>query len=190
MADAAERQALDVLMARTAKREREAFRALYAATSCKLFAVLVNILRNEAEASDVLQEVYITAWNRADRFDPAKGSAIAWLAVITRNAGIDALRRRRPGHVSDEFVDLQPSNEPTPFDHLLERDVSTVLVQRMKQLPAAQRDAVRLFYLEENSLAEISDKMEAPVNTVKSWVRRGVATLRTEFKYESIREFI
>lgn len=190
MGDAAERVALDALMVQTANRERQAFRALYTATSRKLFAVLINILGDETEASDVLQDVYITVWNRADRFDAAKGTAIAWLSVITRNAGIDALRRRRPGHVSDEFVDLQPSIEPTPFDHLLENDVSDALGRRLKQLPAAQQDAIRLFYLEENSLAEISVKLDTPINTVKSWVRRGVANLRHEFQGESIREFI
>ncbi len=190
MGKSTEKEALDALLLKTAKGDRKAFRALYAATSGKLFAVLIRVLGNEADASDVLQEVYITIWNRAGRFDPRRGAAISWLAVITRNAGIDALRRRRPGRVGEEFCDLQSGDEATPFDYALAGNVSKELQKSLQCLPDTQRDAVRLFYLEENSLAEISEKMAAPTNTVKSWVRRGVATLRSDFQGKSIHEFI
>ncbi len=182
--------ALNALLLKTATGDRHAFRALYAATSGKLFAVLIRILGDQTEAGDVLQEVYIAVWNRADRFDPKRGGAIAWLSVITRNAGIDALRRRRPGHVGQEFCDRYVADEKSPFDRTLAGNVSSELAKRLDRLPDSQRNAVRLFYLEENSIAEISDKMEAPANTVKSWVRRGVAKLRAEFEGDSIHEFM
>ena len=178
------------LLLKTATGDRTAFHALYAATSGKLFAILIRVLGNEADASDVLQEVYITVWKRADRFDPARGNAMCWLAVMTRNAGIDALRRRCPGQIGEEYIDLQTSNEPTPFDNTLTSDTAQNIAKRIEDLPYQQRDAVRLFYLEENSLAEVSEIMAAPLNTVKSWVRRGVANLRKEFDDSSFQEFI
>lgn len=181
---------LDGLLAKTAGGDRLAFRSLYKATSGRLFAVLIRILGNEADAGDILQEVYIAVWNRAGRFDPAKGSAISWLAVIARNAGIDALRRRRPGHVGEEYCDLIDSDELTPFDSVLAGDVAKELATCIHRLPESQRNAVRLFYLEENSLVEISEKMKAPLNTVKSWVRRGVANLREDFEKTTICDYI
>ncbi|MEO1135837.1 MAG: sigma-70 family RNA polymerase sigma factor [Pseudomonadota bacterium] len=182
--------ALDALLANTAMGDRQAFRTLYTATSGKLFAVIIKILGNTADASEVLQEAYITVWRRAGRFDPERGKAISWLAVIARNAAIDAIRKRRPEQVGEEFCEHLVDEQPTPFDCLLENDVSKELLGRMHRLPVSQRNAVRLFYLEENSLAEISYKMEAPINTVKSWVRRGVANLRSEFSDQKMHEFL
>ena len=190
MKQAIDTKGLETLLAKTARRDRQAFRELYTATSGKLFAVLIKILGNETDASDALQEVYILVWNRAGRYDPARGSAISWLAVMARNAGIDALRRRRPGRVGEECCNQKADEEPTPFDHVLGSNASGELFRRLQRLPVAQRDAVRLFYLEEHSLAEISMKMEAPINTVKSWVRRGVANLRVEFEGDKIHEFM
>ena len=182
--------ALELLLQKTGSGDRQAFRALYAATSSQLYAVLIRILRNEADAGDVLQEVYIAVWNRADRYDPDKGRAFAWLAIIARNAAIDAMRRRRPGHFSEEYCDLQESNEPSPFDHVQTLNVSDELSLRLQGLPERQRDAVLQFYIKEKSLAEIADAMDAPINTVKSWVRRGVLNLRTTLQGRSIRDFI
>ena len=181
---------LGELLARTASGDRKAFRSLYLATSRRLFAVLIRLMGNEADASDVLQDVYIAVWNRAGRFDPERGTAISWLAVIARNAGIDALRRRRPEHVGEEYCDLTEFTEPTPFDTMLTGDVAKELALKIRRLPESQRYAVRLFYLEENSLVEVSEKMKAPLNTVKSWVRRGIANLRDDFEETSICDYI
>lgn len=189
MGDLQNERDLEDLLTETARGNREAFRSLYAAVSGKLFAVLIRILENEADASDVLQDVFITVWNRAERFDSLRGNAISWLVVIARNAGIDALRRRRPGQIGEAYCDQKTDDQPTPFDRVVKTDVSQELTERLHQLPAAQRIAVRLFYFEEQSLAEVASEMEAPINTVKSWVRRGVANLRNEFKGQEFQEF-
>lgn len=190
MGETTSKEALDVLLVRTAAGDRGAFRALYQATSGKLFAVLIRVLGDDSEASDVLQEVYISVWKRAGHYDPVKGRALSWLAVIARNAGIDALRRRRPGRVSEDFCDEQSVDEETSFHHVLAGDAAARIVASLGRLPAPQRDAVKLFYLEEKSLAEIAEQKQAPVNTVKSWVRRGIANLRLEFQDASIQEYI
>ena len=89
-----------------------------------------------------------------------------------------------------EYCDQKADDRPTQFDRVVDSDVSKDLSDRLQRLPAAQQNAVRMFYIEECSLAEISDKMDAPINTVKSWVRRGVANLRSEFDDKAIHEFI
>src|SRR5580698_3433959 len=83
-------------MSRVAAGERAALRQLYEATSAKLFAVCLRILSDREESEDVLQEVYLTIWRRADRFDSAKASVTTWASTIARNRAIDRLRARGP----------------------------------------------------------------------------------------------
>ncbi|MGO8656600.1 sigma-70 family RNA polymerase sigma factor, partial [Rhizobium ruizarguesonis] len=75
--------------------------ALYNQTGPKLFAICLRILKDRSEAEEVLQEVYISIWQRARSFSVASGSSAAWLASIARNRSIDALRARKP--VADEL---------------------------------------------------------------------------------------
>jgi RNA polymerase sigma-70 factor (ECF subfamily) len=77
--------------------DRAALSQLYRRTSSKLYGICSRLLDNQAEAEDVLQEVYMTVWGKASSFDEQKASPVTWLAVIARNKAIDRLRLRRPG---------------------------------------------------------------------------------------------
>ena len=90
----ADRAQLVRLLANVAQGDRHAFSVLYDQTSAKLYGVCLRLLSSEAEAQDALQDAYVTVWQKAARFDPAKASAITWLWVLTRNKAIDRLRRR------------------------------------------------------------------------------------------------
>src|ERR1700752_4152046 len=92
---AAERRALDELLARTASGDRTAFRALYERTSGRMFAICLRIARNPTLAEAFLQEAYTRIWERARQFDPARGSAMAWMITVARNHAIDVIRQRR-----------------------------------------------------------------------------------------------
>ena len=85
------------LIARTALRDRTAFRTLYQRTSAKLFGVTLRILRDRSEAEEALQEVYVKIWQRADRYVAGGYSPISWLVAVARNHALDRLRSRRPG---------------------------------------------------------------------------------------------
>ena len=87
---------LSSLMTRIASGEREALRQLYQATSAKLFGVCLRILSDREESEDVLQDVYVTIWRRADRFDSTRAGVMTWLSTIARNRSIDRLRARGP----------------------------------------------------------------------------------------------
>lgn len=181
---------LDYLLIRTGQRDAAAFKKLYDKTSSHLYAILIRILKDERDAADTLQEVYVTIWNRASRFDPKKGKALAWFAVITRNAGIDALRRRRPGHVSDDNCTELQDNGLSPLEDLNQKKLGEYLCKDVDTLPHNQRDAIRLFYLEERSLNEVAALMDAPLNTAKSWVRRGLENLKTRYASERLVEYL
>src|SRR4051812_2446794 len=106
--DAARRQ-LAAALARVAGGDRAALRLVYRDTSAKLYGVCLRILGNNAEAEDVLQDVYITVWRRAATFDPGRASPITWLVAIARNRAIDRLRagaKSRLMQPIDDAVDV------------------------------------------------------------------------------------
>jgi RNA polymerase sigma-70 factor, ECF subfamily len=90
-----EPQDITKLIVRTAMKDREAFDALYRNTSAKLFGVCLRILNNRAEAEEVLQEIYVKIWTKADRFAVSDLSPISWLVAIARHHAIDRIRVRR-----------------------------------------------------------------------------------------------
>ena len=93
-----ERAALARALTRVAMQDRDALQEVYRRTSRKLFGICLRIFGERADAEDAMQEVYLTIWHRAGRFDPARGNPITWLATLTRNRAIDILRssgRRR-----------------------------------------------------------------------------------------------
>src|ERR1700743_1518601 len=94
------------LMPRIAGGDRGALRQLYEATSAKLFGVCLRILSDREESEDVLQEVYVTVWRRADRFEPGRASVMTWVSTIARNRSIDRLRARGPMAYSEPVEEL------------------------------------------------------------------------------------
>ena len=94
-------------MPRIAAGDRAALRQLYQATSAKLFGVCLRILSNRDESEDVLQEVYITIWRRADRFEAGRASVMTWISTIARNRAIDRLRARGPLAYAEQVEELE-----------------------------------------------------------------------------------
>ena len=87
-------EALDTWMARTALGDRQAFEALYKATSGTLLAVIARLVGDRGQAEEILQEVYVTVWRSASGYNPALARPMTWLMSIARNRAIDGLRRR------------------------------------------------------------------------------------------------
>ena len=108
---------LIALLARIAKQDRGAFSALYAATSAKLYGVVWRILPAQDRAEDVLQDVYVTIWNRAASYDASKGSPITWMATIARNRAIDEVHQAAPLSIDDapQALDV-PDEGLNPLD--------------------------------------------------------------------------
>ena len=110
---------LIALLARVAKQDRSAFSALYSATSAKLYGVVWRILPAKDRADDVLQDVYVTIWRRADRFDPARASVTTWISTIARNRAIDRLRARGPLAQAEPVEELQVADDAPGAESLL-----------------------------------------------------------------------
>jgi RNA polymerase sigma factor (sigma-70 family) len=167
-------------LARIATGERTALAALYRATSAKLFGVCLRILKDRGESEDVLQDVYLTVWRRAGSFDPARGiSPISWLAVIARNKAIDRLRARGPLAASQPIEGLEVS-DPTPSaaSALETSEELRRLMSCLETLEDRPRAAIRTAFFDGVTYEALAQRMEVPIGTLKSWVRRGLLKLR------------
>lgn len=177
----ADRAAVEALIARIANRDRGAFAALYQATSGRLFAVCLSVLRDRTEAEEALQEVYLRVWDNAGRYAVNGLSPMTWLIAIARNRSIDRLRSRRRGAVKGEPFEMAEAvacPAPSPEDAAVAQGERARLVDCLGQLDPARADAVRAVYLRGASYDEVAQTAGIPVNTVRTWLRRSLLRLR------------
>ena len=179
------------LLARAGLGDRAAFATLYERTSAHLFAVVLRINRDRAQAEDILQEVYVNVWRSAQSFDAAQSQPLTWLTSVARNRAIDSLRRaqsqpqiqaaHRTGGDDAEDVDVYdqvPDDSAGPLELLSRASDARALTQCMDGLSAPQRQSVALAFFDGLSHAEVADRLRQPLGTVKSWVRRALMTLK------------
>jgi RNA polymerase sigma factor (sigma-70 family) len=183
---------LSQLLARAGLGDRAAFATLYERTSTHLFAVVLRINRDRAQAEDILQEVYVNVWRSAQSFDAAQSQPLTWLTSIARNRAIDSLRRAQtqPQIQSVHTSDGDDSEDPDVYDSVADDAAGPLeLLSRasdaraldlcMKGLSAHQRQSVALAFYDGLSHAEVADKLRQPLGTVKSWVRRALLALKS-----------
>jgi RNA polymerase sigma-70 factor (ECF subfamily) len=170
---------LAALMARIAAGERAALRHLYEATSAKLFGVCLRILSDREEAEDVLQEVYLTIWRRAERFDASRAGVMAWVSTIARNRAIDRLRARGPLAYADPVEDLQLADGAAGAEAgLVAAGEAARLRDCLAQLDERTAKAIRSAFFEGVTYEALAQRIGTPLGTVKSWIRRGLARLK------------
>ena len=181
-------QELAHLLARSGLGDRQAFAQLYERSSAHLFAVVLRIQRDRAQAEELLQEIYVGVWKAAAGFDAARSQPLTWLTAIARNRAIDSLRRAAAQpqavlHVKDDEhddADEGPADEgPGPLDLLQRASDSRELTRCMQDLSAPQRQSVALAFFDGLSHAEVAEQLCQPLGTVKSWVRRALMVLKS-----------
>ncbi len=158
--------------------DRAALALLYERTSAKLFGICARLLPSEAEAEEVLQDVYVTVWQKADRFDAAKASPITWLAVLARNKAIDRLRRRSVATEDLAAAADIPDGGASALDLLERSEENARLAGCLDALDERQRTMIRAAFLDGDSYPELAQREKVPLGTMKSWVRRGLLRLR------------
>lgn len=176
----ARRTELEGLISRVALGDRSAFDALYDATSAKLHAICLSVLKDRPEAEETLQEVYIRIWQNADRYASNGLSPMTWLITIARNRAIDRLRARasRPATAPEDAAAAMPSDDPGPESATIMAQERRMLHECLAQLADAQAGAVRAVYLEGVSYADLAQREGLPINTVRSWLRRSLLRLK------------
>ena len=169
---------IEALIGRVAMRDQKAFAVLYKRTSSKLLGVSLRIVGNKADAEEILQEVYVRIWQRAEQFAASEGPAIPWLTAVARNRAIDFVRGRKP--VADEIdsaYDLADL-EPDPEEQAIVKGEGRRIDRCMEELEADRARAVRSAYVEGLSYQELADQHAVPLNTMRTWLRRSLIRLR------------
>ena len=167
------------LLQRVAVKDKTAFSALYAATSAKLYGIVLRILVRRDLADEVLQEVYVKIWERAGDFDPVRASPITWMATIARNRALDEARKTKPVSLEDMPADFDVvSDAPLALDVLLENEDGRRLADCFQKLEAEKRDVVVQAYLNGLSREDLGKRFNRPVPTIKTWLHRSLAQLK------------
>ena len=165
------------LLRRCAEGDRGAFRHLYELQSPRLYGLALRLMQQPALAADAVHDAFVQVWQRSARFDPARGTAEAWLTSLVRYRAIDILRRRsreRYGYERDD----EPDPSPDMLQQLGERADGAALHRCLGELEEGQRRVVLLAFMEGLSHSELAARLQAPLGTVKSWVRRALLGLR------------
>lgn len=165
------------LLTRCAAQDRAAFRGLYAATSAKLMGVLLRMLKDRHEAEEALQEVYTRIWLRAQRFDPTRGRGMTWVITVARNLAIDRLRAR-PQEMDEVDYDHIPDSAPRAESRLVALGEARRIADCFGTLEPARASALQGAYLDGLSYADLASRHAVPLNTMRTWLRRGLAALR------------
>lgn len=166
---------------RSAAGDQVAFAALYDATSGVVFGVALRILSDRSEAEEVATDVFLQVWRDAARFDAARGSAIAWLLLLTRSRAIDRLRSRKTARQAErslEFAESVPDECHDPGERSWISQQGSLVRRSLADLPAEQRAALELAYFEGLTHPEIAERLQVPVGTAKTRIRLGMLKLR------------
>ena len=174
---AADRNALE----RMARSDPDALADLYDRHARVVFSLAFRILRDQGDAEDVVQEVFSQAWKQAGRYDTRRGHVIGWLLTMTKSRAIDRLRSRRvrPDAVVDESAVLDlPDRAELPDAQLEWAGRASQIRSAFEGLPLLQRAAIELAFYEGLTHAEIADRLEVPLGTVKTRIRQGLLKMK------------
>jgi RNA polymerase sigma-70 factor, ECF subfamily len=172
------------LVAATARQDQAAFAELYELTKRKLFGIALMVLRRRDLAEDATQEAFIRIWRSAASFDPARGMAVTWMATVVRNLAIDMKRSPAAAPTDDAELTVIPFNGRSALEELEASDDHRRLRDAMKALDPLKRKLVIAAYINGESREELSARFGAPVNTIKTWLRRAVLDIREAIEQE------
>ena len=171
------------LLARITKRERAAFEQLYTRYSNILYATAMKFLKEDADAQDVVQDVFIQIWDKAKLYDPAKGKPLTWALTMTRNRSIDRIRAiQRRTRLRDDFEKETVADESAGIREALSgvdaSERTQILRDAVGRLSPEQRKVIDLAFFGGLTQSEIADRLGEPLGTVKARARRGRMKLK------------
>lgn len=163
-------------------RNRQAFDLFYDRYAQIIFNLCVRILKEEAEAEDVLQEIFVQIWREAERFDPSRASVKTWLFTIARSRSLDRYRSRKTAKSrvddgAEEGLEQLASGEDLQTATVMQRYVSNALGQLTKE----QKTVLELSYYQGMTQEEIAARLGEPLGTIKSRIRSALTKLRSIF---------
>jgi len=176
-----------ILIERILSRDASAVGDLYDRHSRMLYGVILRILRNRSEAEEVLQEVFVTVWNRPETYDGAIGSAASWLVRIARNRAIDRLRANTARVRAVESVPFERQSSQNPETSASLGEQQRAVARALDAIPREQRDLIEEAYYLGLTQSELAERHKLPLGTVKTRIRTGLLTLRQQLSQAAVR---
>jgi len=174
------------LLRRISEGDRVAFGEFYELYSTLLFSVAVKILHDPKEAEDVLQEVFVSIWEKARAFDARLGKPSSWAMTFVRNKAIDRIRasQRRTRLAETAAAEAAPESATTPSanESVCGREKAELIRDAVTGLPLDQRQAIELAFFTGLTQNEISERLKEPLGTIKARIRRGMLKLREKLE--------
>lgn len=164
------------LIAAIADGDRQALRALYDQASPRMLGIAMRMMGRRDLAEEAVQDAFVAVWEAAGRFDASKGKAQAWLSTIVRRKAIDRLRANP--WLTKEISEPEDLSVAEYFDGDASKVDAMAVRHCMGELGESERRALTLVYYYGLSHRELRVRMNAPLGTVKSWVRRGLLALK------------
>ena len=175
---------LDALLRRVALGDRDAFAAVYDLTKTRVYGLVVRVLRDAGYSEETTQEVYLEVWRSASAYDPAKGSALAWLLTMAHRRAIDRVRTEQAGSRRESrygAANVDPAGGPagdTVADSAIVDDERRRVLACLDALTDVQRECIDLAYYGGLTYAEVSQRLATNLSTIKSRMRDALRGLR------------
>lgn len=177
------------LLKKIAEKDTDSLSEFYDLHSKYLYTIIYYILRDEAEAEDLLQEVFIQIWEKVNSYDETLGNPLAWITRVTRNRAIDRLRSKSFKNRANEtdierIFDLSTDSQTSAPDIISNRTLEqTEIENALKTLNQNQRDLIEFAYFRGYSQSELAEHFNIPLGTVKTRMRAAMLSLREKLKY-------
>jgi RNA polymerase sigma-70 factor, ECF subfamily len=166
-----------VAAARVADGDQEALRELYARYGQLVYGMTYRITNDAQMAEEATQDTFVALWRRAGNFDPDRGKLTTWLFVVARNRAIELVRAR--GRRPEPREEVEPVGAVAdPADLIAIADEAERIAEALAELPESQLSVLRMAYFEGLSQAEIAERLDEPLGTVKSRTRLGLNRMR------------
>ncbi len=173
----------EALMRAVANGNAAALTTLYDRYGAILKALIIRVVHDDAEADDLLQEVFMQVWQQAGNYSSAKGKPLGWIVTLTRRRAIDRLRKRQAYCRAKDRFEVSVERQPESWVHnridddILNEDLRSFLFARINVLPPFQRQAIEMAFFQGMSQREIAIATETPLGTIKTRLELGLRKL-------------
>ena len=179
------------LLQRIAAHDTGALAELYDRHSRLIFGLILRILRDRAEAEEILQDAFARVWTRAEKYDARMGGPLPWIVRVARNCAIDRLRARRVRAAIDgPAIDFAAVEAAAPARGIQTPETSVLVAERRQTvtdalagLPAEQRLLIEAAFFEGYTHSELAQRFGLPLGTVKTRIRAGMLAMRKRLEH-------
>ncbi|OBF63414.1 RNA polymerase subunit sigma [Mycobacterium sp. 852002-50816_SCH5313054-b] len=171
---------LDALLRQVARGDSAAFATVYDLTKARVYGLVMRVVRDPGYSEETTQEVYLEVWRMAAQYDPARGSALAWMLTMAHRRAVDRVRAEQAGSTRESRYGAANADPPVDVvaDSAIAGDERRRVTQCLEGLSDAQRQCIELAYYQGLTYSEVSQRLAANLSTIKSRIRDALRGLR------------